>query len=177
MMFYQDDVIKWKHFPRYWPFVRGIHRLPVNSSHKGQWRRALMFSFIWTNGWVNKRNAGDLVRYCYVFFWKKNLCFYSNFIECLSNGPIYSKSSYKVTKKYITPKKATSHYLIQFWSYSPTPYYVTEPHWVKYNFDMSIRNWAIKNVPHRIIQLSNWFYQFALNGGAKKTELGPVNGL
>ena len=23
-----DDVIKWKHFPRYWPFVRGIHRPP-----------------------------------------------------------------------------------------------------------------------------------------------------
>ena len=21
-----DDVIKWKHFPRYWSFVRGIHR-------------------------------------------------------------------------------------------------------------------------------------------------------
>ena len=29
-----DDVIKWKHFPRYWPFVRGIHRSPVNSPHK-----------------------------------------------------------------------------------------------------------------------------------------------
>ena len=43
---YYDDVIKWKHFPRYWPFVRGIHRWPVNSSHKGQWRRALMFSLI-----------------------------------------------------------------------------------------------------------------------------------
>ena len=41
-----DDVIKWKHLPRYWPFVRGIHRSPVNSSHKGQFRRALMFSFI-----------------------------------------------------------------------------------------------------------------------------------
>ena len=26
-----DDVIKWKHFPRYWPFVRRIHRSPVNS--------------------------------------------------------------------------------------------------------------------------------------------------
>ena len=38
-----DDVIKWKHFPRYWPFVRGIHRSPVNSPHKGQWRGALMF--------------------------------------------------------------------------------------------------------------------------------------
>ena len=41
-----DDVTKWKHFPRYWPFVRGIHRSPVNSPHKGQWRRALMFSLI-----------------------------------------------------------------------------------------------------------------------------------
>ena len=31
-----DDVMKWKHFPRYWPFVRGIHLSPVNSPHKGQ---------------------------------------------------------------------------------------------------------------------------------------------
>ena len=23
---FHDDVIKWKHFPRHWPFVRGIHR-------------------------------------------------------------------------------------------------------------------------------------------------------
>ena len=49
-----DDVIKWKHFPRYWPFVRGIHRSPVNSPHKGQWHGALIFSLIcaWINGWV-----------------------------------------------------------------------------------------------------------------------------
>ena len=26
-------------------FVRGIHHSPVNSQHKGQWRRALMFSW------------------------------------------------------------------------------------------------------------------------------------
>ena len=32
-----DDIIKWKHFPRNWPFVQGIHRSPVNSPHKGQW--------------------------------------------------------------------------------------------------------------------------------------------
>ena len=59
-----DDVIKWKHFPRYWPFVRGIHRSPVNSPHKGQWRGALMFSLIcvWINAWVNNREAGDLRR-------------------------------------------------------------------------------------------------------------------
>ena len=60
-----DDVIKWKHFPRYWPFVRGIHRSPVNSPHKGQRRGALIFSLIcvWINGWVNNREAGDLRRY------------------------------------------------------------------------------------------------------------------
>ena len=60
-----DDVIKWKHFPRYWPFVRGIHRSTVNSPHKGQWRGALMCSLIcvWINGWINNREAGDLKRY------------------------------------------------------------------------------------------------------------------
>ena len=43
----------------------GIHRSPVDSPHKGQWRGALMFSFIcvWINGWVNNREAGDLRRY------------------------------------------------------------------------------------------------------------------
>ena len=60
-----DDAIKWKHFPRNWPFVRGIHRSPVNSPHKGQWRGALMFSLICAriNGWVNNGEAGDLRRY------------------------------------------------------------------------------------------------------------------
>ena len=59
-----DDVIKWKHFPRDWPFVREIHRSPVNFPHKGQWRGALMFSLVyaWINDWVNNREAGDLRR-------------------------------------------------------------------------------------------------------------------
>ena len=62
---YHDDVIKWKHFPRFWPFVRGIHRSPVNSPHRGQWRGALMFSLIcaWIQGWVNNCEAGDLRRH------------------------------------------------------------------------------------------------------------------
>ena len=62
---FHDDVIKWKPFPRYCPFVSGIHRSPVNSPHKGQWRGALMFSLIWAwiIGWVNNREAGDLRRY------------------------------------------------------------------------------------------------------------------
>ena len=59
-----DDIIKWKHFPRYWPFVRGIHRSTVISPHQDHWRGALMFFLIsaWINGWVNNREAGDLRR-------------------------------------------------------------------------------------------------------------------
>ena len=57
-----DDVIKWKQFLHYWPFVRGIHQSPVNSTHKGQWCEALMFSLIcaWIPSWVNNHGAGDL---------------------------------------------------------------------------------------------------------------------
>ena len=59
-----DNVIKWKRFPRHWPFVR-THRSSVDSPHKGQWRGALMFSLIcaWTNGWANNRDAGDSRHY------------------------------------------------------------------------------------------------------------------
>ena len=57
-----DEVIKWKHFSRYWPFVLGIHRSSVNSPHKGQWCGALLFSLIctWINSWVNNGEADDL---------------------------------------------------------------------------------------------------------------------
>ena len=66
IQYWHDDVIKWKHFPHNWPFVRGIHRSPVNSLNKGQWREALMFSLIcvWINDSVNNREAGDLRRDC-----------------------------------------------------------------------------------------------------------------
>ena len=56
-----NEVIKWKYFPRYWPFVQGIHRSSVNSPHKEQWREALMLSLIC--GWVKTRDAGDLRRH------------------------------------------------------------------------------------------------------------------
>ena len=60
-LLFHDDVIKWKHFPRHRPFVRGIHRSP----HNGQWRGALMFSliYVWINGRVNNGEIIDLRRY------------------------------------------------------------------------------------------------------------------
>ena len=68
-----DDVIKLKHFPCYWPFVRGIHRSPVNSPHKGQWRWAFIFSLICalnkrlsnqTWGWWFEKLSRPLWRHC-----------------------------------------------------------------------------------------------------------------
>ena len=66
-LLFHNDVIKWKHFPRYWFFVRGIHlrrihRSPVNSPYKGQLGGTSKFSLIyaWTSDWVNNRKAGDL---------------------------------------------------------------------------------------------------------------------
>ena len=47
-----DDVIKWKHFARHVPFVRGICRSLTNSLHKGQSGGVLMFSLICA---LNKR--------------------------------------------------------------------------------------------------------------------------
>ena len=56
-----NDVIKWKHFPRYSRPLFGQFRSPVNSLHKGKWRRALKFSLIyaWIKGW----DAGGLRRH------------------------------------------------------------------------------------------------------------------
>ena len=58
---FHDGVIKWKHFPLYWLFVRGSRRWPVDFHHKGQWRGALMSSLICA--WTTLRDAGDLRRH------------------------------------------------------------------------------------------------------------------
>ena len=60
-----DHVIKLKHLPRYWQFVRIIHWSPVNFPYKGLWRGALLFTLIcsWIKDWVNNREAGDLRRH------------------------------------------------------------------------------------------------------------------
>ena len=69
----QDDVIKWKHFSRYWPFVRGIHRSPVIPHTKAS--DAELWCFLWMNalnerlskqswGWWLQTPSGTLLRHC-----------------------------------------------------------------------------------------------------------------
>ena len=63
--FIHDDVIKLKHFPRYWPFCAG------NSPVTGEFPSQRPVSGVWyflrstpkKNGSVNNRNAGDLRRH------------------------------------------------------------------------------------------------------------------
>ena len=59
---WHGDVITWKCFPHYWPFVRGIHQSLRHSPHKGQWCGHLMFPLMsaWINCWTNSPVAGDL---------------------------------------------------------------------------------------------------------------------
>ena len=103
--FFHDDVMKWKHFPHYWPFVRSR----MNSPRKGQWRRALMFSLIcgWINGWVNNRQAGDLGRHRAHYdvivmarlFWLLSPLWWYVKHECASNRCTDTQTSFTVKLK------------------------------------------------------------------------------
>ena len=56
---FHNDVIKCTHFPRHWPFVRGIHWWLMDSL---QWP---VFTLIcaWTTGWAKNRDAGNFRRH------------------------------------------------------------------------------------------------------------------
>ena len=62
---HHDDVIKWKHFPRYWPFVRGIHRSGDFPAQRPVTRSFDVFFDLRPNiqYWVNNREVGDLRRH------------------------------------------------------------------------------------------------------------------
>ena len=56
------DVIKWNHFPRYWPCVWGIHWSSVNSPHKGLVTRSFdVFFNLLLNKRVSKQSWGRWV--------------------------------------------------------------------------------------------------------------------
>ena len=59
-----DDVIKWKHFSCYWPFLRGICRSPVVPSQRAVTRSFGVFFDLRLNKQLSKQsNAGNLRRH------------------------------------------------------------------------------------------------------------------
>ena len=75
---HHDDIIKWKLFLRYWPFVCGFHWSPVNSPHKGQWCRALLFSLICAlNKQLSKQSWSWWFEMPSHSLWRKRILWYS----------------------------------------------------------------------------------------------------
>ena len=55
---YHDDVIKWKHFQRYWPFVRGIHRSHCTTV-------CLWINWVFLVGWEDGEYHDDVIKWKY----------------------------------------------------------------------------------------------------------------
>ena len=57
-----DNVIKWKHFPRYCVELTGHQWIPRTKANDAE-----LWCFLWSppeiNGWVNNRQVGDLRRH------------------------------------------------------------------------------------------------------------------
>ena len=53
---YHDDVIKWNHFRRCWPFYEGNPPVPIASPHKCQWRGAFVFFDLRLNKRLSKQS-------------------------------------------------------------------------------------------------------------------------
>ena len=85
---YHDDVIKWKHFPRYWPFVRGIHR----SFTGPRWipRTKTSDAEFWCFLWFNNGYAGDL---------RRNLADYDVIVMWYSRTKMKNTEAHHVTTK------------------------------------------------------------------------------
>ena len=106
--FQHDDVIKWKHFPRNWPSVRGIHGWPMDSLTNGgdaesfgvfldlrlnkrlskqsirRWCEKLSLS-LWRhcNELIQlSRNFTHTYIYIYIYIY---ICVYRQFISCIKS--------------------------------------------------------------------------------------------
>ena len=89
-----------------------------NSTYKGQWRGALMFSLIcvWINGWANSRGAGDLRRHrahydvavIYNWLWQRLL--YTNQANAYSS--VYLFKNEILIHSMIHTEKTASHVMI-----------------------------------------------------------------
>ena len=92
-----DDVIIWNHFPRYWPFVKGIHLSSVDSPHRGKWRGALIFLLICLNRRFSEYSRRrwfempprPLWRHCNVCCVIRHLCWI--FLFLLNFTPFHSR--------------------------------------------------------------------------------------
>ena len=109
--------------------VRGIHRSPVVSLNKGQWRGALMFSLIyaWTSGCANNRDADDLTRHhphydvtvmlryvmfiCYMFMYSRTLALVELMLLLIKPtlNKVYLTLLYFTLREFVVPLEGVEH--------------------------------------------------------------------
>ena len=124
LLWHHDDVGNLKHFPHNRPFVRGIHRSPVDSPHKGQWCGALMFYLIcaWTNDGANSPQWYEmplcsLWLHCTFYTWTQdqmtvvNLNFFPKsqileFQEKCNTKHTFQQYVYKIWSRFFTHKRS-----------------------------------------------------------------------
>ena len=115
----------WRHQMK--TFFTSLTLCAGNSPHKGQWRGALIFSFICAsiNGWVNTREAGDLRRHrahyeVIVMLWSLTFSFLNNLHIIPRIGKTHCVEFHMMPLKFQT--KYLAHTLnhtmfIQFWKF------------------------------------------------------------
>ena len=89
---YHDDVIKWKHFPRYWPFVRGIHRPPrgwwFETPSSSLWRQCNDFGDLSTNQVLITSSVKDSLERAKAW-WRHQMETFSALLAiCAGNSPV-----------------------------------------------------------------------------------------
>ena len=145
---FHDDVIKWIHFPRYWPFVRGIYRSPVKSPHNGQWRGDLIFSLgcAWINGWIKNREAGDL---------RRHRAHYDVIL-------MYHAMIMKIRVRCFNQPKNTDHYAIpQIWGW--TSRVLCRYNYIKYRKACRVPHWFILKFIYAVSEcvcVCVWYMQY-----------------
>ena len=110
-----NDVIKWRHLPRYWPFVRRIHRSSLNFPHKGQWRGASMFSLIrpWINSWVKNHTTGDFEAPLHPLW---HQCNGLNFLPRYTEAWATCLGKYSISRKIYSLICSALFFFVAFWS-------------------------------------------------------------
>ena len=115
-----DDVIKWKHLLPYWPFVRGIHRSPVNSSSQRPMTRSFdIFFDLCLNKRLSKQSrrwwfetpSCSLWHQCNVLHGKHMMIRHiMNLIHCFDRMTLYG-----VDHVIVSASSAQRHYRTQCW--------------------------------------------------------------
>ena len=102
-----NDIIKWKHFLCYWPFLSGIDWSPVDFPYKGQWHETLIsyiFFGLCLNKWCFEMSSWSL--WCHY-----NVKWYFYFTDCYLNNSEMGASHFAIGSVLVTLQKVCASHI------------------------------------------------------------------